>query len=302
MFMKKANGEKHIASTVVIAVLCVAVIAAVIAIAVLSANKREPDPITEQKTSTAIEESATENSSSPVIEITEIKEQKFRNEEALRIFIKNKDKWFDSQEDSMYGIFYGFIDFDEDGVPELVKSICDGSARFSYNYYYSVDIESETVNEIASDEEDDGFDWCNFEINNFRLLRNKSTDELVWFACDYVRDSYFSFGYFYGTLKYYNGSLHSDILFSESTLTSEAPDNDTGNDMVGYGYYPDGDFTEVGESEYNKLNKEFFDGYDDLNCTVVFISSRELSEADSEEFERLMTKSFRAFNYDGYSF
>ena len=70
--MNKSRGEKHIASTVIIAVLCLAVIASIIAIAVFSANKRGADPLTESGTSMTTEKSISESQKTTVKKQTSV--------------------------------------------------------------------------------------------------------------------------------------------------------------------------------------------------------------------------------------
>ena len=222
-------------------------------------------------------------------------------EEAVEIYLNNKNVWMaDLDYSPMNGYGYTFLDLDMDGILELVVTICDGSGRYSYNSYYTINKAEKTVVPIQYANSDEaygeGFDYV-YNNNYPKLLKNKEDNTFIYFGYDYIRSSSSEYENLYGSLIASNGELFYKNLFY--TYHCDANWLDNTEDIDEFGYYENDTCVFLDETEYNKKVDEFYSKYDDLDLKWKFIEGSEFGNASSDQQRKLLTEAYNAFSYNG---
>lgn len=261
--------------------------------AACSAEKPVTTPEETEASSVQTTEAAANETTQAAAEVTtEETSSSLSAEEAVEIFLANKDTWEFEEMAEYEGFYYYFLDLDLDGVCELVTSNYAGSGCYSYNKYYKIDTETKTVKELVSDEEDMG--GYDFESKDeLKLLKSKKDGSINYYCMDYMRE-----GHAYNCTTYYTIRLDGEKITGTEVSAVEHEESmidQTSTDT--FYFYKDGKKTEVSVDEEIALREEFFDGYENLNLKHVELNAQEFKAADAEEQKQLILYGYNGFYY-----
>lgn len=222
------------------------------------------------------------------------------SDRVIDIYVKNKDIWLPSNaEEAMNGCYYGFADLDNDGVLELITNFNDGSGKYSTNCYYKVDLDNNSVEEIetVTSEKENGFDWNN--SNEFKLLRDKKTNETVYFCYNYDRVTYGDYYETNGILKCIDNSIETKDICSVHITENGAATNNTNNAIIEHYFYSEND-NPIEKAIYNSCFDLFFENYIDLNVKLSFYDAKEIGNKDNSQLKSQLLLAYNEFDFDGF--
>lgn len=220
-------------------------------------------------------------------------------EDIINVFMDNKYEWMLDDEYGGYhdgqSWYYGFIDIDFDGIPELVSGGVDGSGRYTSFAFYKINSDFDGIEKIEhSGEEYEELDIVS-SAESLELYRVNSSGEMMFWSLDYESAGAFGNYTSYGTFECNGNRITEEYYFFEANEYYEGETFSTYSIKKN-----DGMIYEVSEDEYNDAMDDFFAERTDLNLTVDYVSDAEFKElSKSEQKERLQT-SLESFGYDGY--
>ncbi len=225
-------------------------------------------------------------------------------EQAVDIYMSDIDVWMKNSDYSpMYGYNYFFLDLNFDGVLELIVNSTDGTARQSYNRYFTINTETNKVEELSaiieadqdSSEEFGGNDYV--YCGEIKLLANKTTGEMLYYCTDYTHVCVGHEAYSYGLVNMSENTVFTRVRFAEDFCEAGVYDNKQAVEK--YSYCKDYKFIYVSKSEYDKMVKKFFDEHADLNLTWDYISGSDFDKESKSNQKMLLLKAYTAFSYKG---
>lgn len=220
------------------------------------------------------------------------------HESAVDIYMANKNVWMENPEYMpMQGYGYCLLDLDFDGVLELINSTNDGSGRYSYNKFYSINLDKLTVEEFQpqAERQEGGIDYY-YLAHQSKLLKNKSTGNLFYLFEDYLRVSTEEGVESYAEVYMKDNILYENFLFSEYWHPDY--DNNTSNEIREYNFKD----SDVSKSEYEQKTGAFYAENTDLNLVWECISGSEFDKGADSTQKQLLLDAYRSFSYDGFSF
>ncbi len=223
-------------------------------------------------------------------------------ESAVKIYMMNEAVWkYDADYPPMQGYGYCLLDLDFDGILELIVSINDGSGRYSYNSYYKINPNTQTVEEFESLEKDEeGIDYYYLGDKETKLLKNTASGQLFYYCNDYLNEMVSA----YATTSYKvymdSGKVKTDAVCGEYHCGAGAQGNT--DEINVYYNYQDGDYAEISGAEFEKKKTEFFKDNTDVNLSWGNISGDEFNNLPSDQKEKRLLEEYRKFSYDGFSF
>ena len=226
-------------------------------------------------------------------------------EKIVDMYMDNKAVWeytpLAEGSDEWHG--YLFLDFDFDGVLELVVTSTAGSGIYSSNKFYKLDTESKTVSEISFPDKDEENQWDFTGVDYPKLYRNNETDRLKYVVYDYTRAGGFAFGIRIGELfQNSDGQLQEKGLWG---FTYTSPDSEfytEGQDEYSYQVFNEqGVPSEVDSDTYTKAveDYELYNTPLELTFKVVENSteSSTFDELPASAQADLLLDSYNAFSY-----
>ena len=212
-------------------------------------------------------------------------------------FVENREMWLKETVEG-YGTQYGFFDFDNDGVLELVLSTYTGTGHVNFNSYYKFDSTNGKIIKLTNSVIPDGtgssynigFDYSLGTDKNpdsqehpvcFYALRNKQTGDILYFATDLIYGGRDGYTEEYGTILFNNDTIESKYLFGKYyTYQSER--------WTDSWYYDDnGERVGISETEYNARYNNFLNQYEKLNMTSLMSEEISTDMTDAELKETL---------------
>lgn len=218
-------------------------------------------------------------------------------EEIVDIYMNNYDLWkYESDFPGGY-CSYGFLDLDFDGALELVCSDIKGTALFCTNYFYKVNLDTETVEKITADLGEQS-DYSILNENFTKLYRRNSDDTCFYYCIDSLRLNAGNHSSTMGEVAYVNGNIEREAKFYEGLESSYVD----GSSRDLFGYFESGEAKETTKEEYDKLISEYEKANTDLNLSFETILGVEFNEMNTEEQRSELLKMYNAFSYSGFSF
>ena len=260
----------------------------------------ESTPSTEVTSSTTPKtESSSKNQTSSKAKTDNNQKKILSPKSAVDIYMKHKNIWMENSEyEPMNGYGYCLLDLDFDGVLELISSRNEGSARFTYNKFYKINIQKQTVEEFKPKSEekyDDDVDYYAMSHTS-KLLKNKSTGVKFYLFQNYTRVSSEEGSITYSKSYFKNGKLCEDYLFSEYWHPDYA--NNTSEEIWEYSF----NGKDVSKKEYNKKTKAFYKENPDQKLVWECIAGSEFDKADTITQQKMLLNAYRKFSYNGFSF
>ena len=217
-------------------------------------------------------------------------------EEAVEIYMENKDVWFWSGEYApMYGVTYLFVDFDGDGILEMIVNKCDGTVRISSNSFYAIDTAAGKVIELDSKS---SMDFMAKPV----MLRDINNNGIAYYCQDYMGGA--------SSQEYI--MEYALLLKSGSGITEQSAPYSfyhCGQGMIGNAeeineYTLGGPDSEekTDEAGFEKAKETFLSDYVDLHATVPSFMDAELEKKSAAEQRQILLDAYRSFSYDGFSF
>ncbi len=245
---------------------------------------------------------ADENSSSAASENTPTDStqtiESLTAEEAANIYLSESDAWmYNGESQPLNGHGYCLIDLDFDGVLELITSVCDGSGRYSYNTFYTINLQTRRVTEIPQESVEiggAGVDYY-YMAGDSKLFKNKSDASLNYLFADYVH-----VGANEGILSYEKvyikeGKVFEEPFFSEYWYPNQDPS------LPPLKEYTVENKTAT-EDEYTKASESFYNEHEDMGLVWKYVLGSDFSIATDSEKKQLLLDAYRAFSYNGFSF
>lgn len=226
-------------------------------------------------------------------------------ENIVEMYMDNKAVWEYTPlaEGSTEWHGYLFLDFDFDGILELVVTSMAGTGDYSSNKFYRLDTESKTVSEIPFPDKNEGNQW-DFRGKDYpQLYRNNETNELKYVVYDYIRSGYFAFGIRVGELLYTpETGLQEKNLWGFSYTSPDSEFYEEGQDEYIYNIYDsEGLVSEVDSDTYTKTVGDYelyntpleltFQVVENVNEGSTFDELPDSAQAD------LLLNSYNAFSY-----
>jgi len=199
-------------------------------------------------------------------------------QKAVEIYFENKSVWMYDELFPMTEFAYYFIDFDLDGVYELVKSDCSGSGSYSSNTYFRINIENQTVEEIPLAE---GKIYSQADYINFGAtpLRNRADGSFFYLLCDFGAAGFSTTRTTYYKAYLKDGEIHEDSLFEESTTDESIKEYTFGGESFS-------------ESEYKERVDSFYEEHEELSVPTGKIKARVFNERSEDEQRQLLIEAY----------
>lgn len=216
---------------------------------------------------------------------------------AVEIYLAQKDLWMERPEyEPMIGYGYCLLDFDFDGVLELVNSVTDGSARFTTNKFYRINQETLQVEEFSLPrvDEEGGVDYY-YMAQDAKLYKNNSDGSMFYLWSSYIRISVDE-----GAVTKTETRMESGRVV-EKAISTEYWYPDYDNNMAEIREYTFKN-KEVSKAEFEKAFDDYYKQNKDLNLTFGYIEGASFDKGTASEQKRLLTEAYEKFSYDGFSF
>lgn len=230
-------------------------------------------------------------------------DDKFSPENIVQIYMDNIDVWKHTSDTPVwYG--YLFLDFNGDGVLELVKTTITGYEQKSNNTFYRVDTDTNTVAEIPFPDKTEDDQW-DFNGNDYPdLYKNNATGEFRLMTSDYSRSDDMSNTTVIGELYMdENGNLQTRKMWSVDVVFENG---DYSNATVSYNVFDEeGNKASASEEEYLGT----LDKYEKENTNMLMEFKTVIGQGDgttyNEDFASLDTdfqynlllESYKAYKY-----
>ncbi len=180
---------------------------------------------------------------------------------------------------------YTFLDFDGDGVPELV------ACKKDKNHYFKADVRANQVLYLETDAESEYVpNWASTE-NHVRLLKNLETQNNVYFVCDEKNGNNIAYTNYFVFVGYEDGKFSLNPIFKIIHGRDE-DGNDVATDhfiFQEWGFEPFD--KEYYEETLSKLDRDFTD----LNLKYAIFSSKDFDPENLTELTDTIQKSYEAF-------
>ena len=250
-------------------------------------------PTSDSKTTTAASDNTTESSASA--------DKPDAAEEAIRIYMDNMDIWQAETDDtSWYG--YLFLDLDFDGTLELIASTNTGTGFFSYNKYYKLDTESETVSEISFPSINEEMQCDYTGIDYPQLYKDNATGKLKYMMYDNTRNGAMHHTTTISELWYENNIINTKNLWTYDYLM----DYDHQEGVETFTIYGDDNTTQtVDKDSYYNVLAQYENNNTHQELTFLTVSGTGNEENDYDSFAdldydaqyELLLESYKAFSY-----
>ncbi len=220
-------------------------------------------------------------------------------EEAVQIYLDNKDIWETKTDDTTwYG--YMFFDLNFDGTLELVAATNAGTGFYSDNKYYALDEETKTVKELTFPDKDEENQW-DFTGGDYpKVYRNNETNQLKYMVYDHVRAGAGAYGMCIGEL-YLDEDMNviSRNLWSFDYIADPEQEGEAQN--IFRVYDANGQSEKVEEEAYNNTLSTYESSNTLLEMTYEIVeqvnTEYTYSELTAEEKYDLFLSSYKAFSY-----
>lgn len=230
---------------------------------------------------------------------------KLTAENIVEMYMDNKAVWeykpLAEGSDEWHG--YLFLDFDFDGILELVVTSMAGSGSASSNKFYKLDTENKTVSEIPFPDKDEKNQW-DFSGEDYpKLYRNNETNELKYVVYDYSRAGGFAFGIRVGELLYpAETGLQEKNLWGFSYTSPDSEFYEEGQEEYIYNIYDsEGVSSEVDNDTYTKTVGDYELYNTPLELTFKLVENvtegSTFDELPSSAQADLLLNSYNAFSY-----
>lgn len=220
--------------------------------------------------------------------------------EAVDIFMKNKDMWFIDKDSVFVASYcYGFLDFDFDGVCELVTSVCEGSGKFSRNHYYRIDPENLTVYELAITSPEKSYqtgdvahDYC---FNDLVLYKDIYNGQHKYYGTDLCLNGISERSTSLMDMYIKGGKLLVEPTYVYYYYDARAYGGDVRED---YSVFLNNQWRTTTEEKYNKIRSMYADA--SVNVRYEFVNGEDMEGVTYTTQKSLMESSYSAFTFDGY--
>ncbi|MBE6737373.1 MAG: hypothetical protein E7566_01785 [Ruminococcaceae bacterium] len=232
-----------------------------------------------------------------------IPEGELTAENVVKIYMDNIDTWkHSSEQPQWYG--YLFLDFNSDGVLELVKTTISGYKQISHNNFYRIDKDTNTVVEIPFPDKDEE-NQCDFNGMDYPdLYKNNATGEFRFMTSDYSRSDSLNTSTVIGEMYMdENGNLHARNLWS---LDIQFDGEDYANAAITYNIFDEeGNKSSVSEETYLQT----LENYEKENTNMLLefktvigqgdgaIDSKAFAELDADSQYKLLLESYNTYKY-----
>ena len=201
--------------------------------------------------------------------------------DAVEIYLENRKVWMKTKGlSSLTSNFYGLLDFEGDGIPELFLSEFGGTGFFSSNHYYKIDVDTRSVYEMQ-----DLPDRLNsIDITyGLKMYSDNQTGQLLYYYKDFIRNGYQYSGTNYGIFYEKNNTVVSRSLWAEER---EVVNN---SEQYTYSYYSSGDeWVEVSKEEWDRYQENYFNQYTLIAEDVPTYGAEELNRANDAELRKIL--------------
>ena len=247
-------------------------------------------------------------------------------EEAVDIYMANKDMWMISEDNFIYddpvpySAGYVLIDLDFDGVLELLTNECVGRVASSENHYYRIDLSSRNVVEIPEDDSEVNGLYGDFDImskTSWSLdstgndtdtkairLRKDPEGKLFYMSCECGWYAFGNDGMNVGKLLYSSGMIESESVYSKWYYGEGNMPVDGVEIMPGDHYYweENGEIVEIGKDEYDARVAQFYADNPSMGLNYSDVKGETFALVSPAEQRDLLLDAYLSFSYDGFSF
>ena len=190
--------------------------------------------------------------------------------------------------------YYVFLDLDFDGIPELLTTGIAGSGIYSSNKFYKLNSSKDGVVEITYGADSEEMYDFNSSSEFPKLLKNRQNGNYIYWCSDAVGAGAYGHGATYGKLEYTGTEVKQTYMFSTGII------REGGVESNYYNIINSGNYTDVGETEYNKQYESFMLDYEDVNLKTKFVNASDFANASETQQRELFKTSIKGFNYNGY--
>lgn len=217
-------------------------------------------------------------------------------EEAARIYMKDADLWKYAEEGMpMAGYYYGIIDLDFDGIPELFTNEVDGTGRYSNVRFFGINTAAKHAEEIKTD--DMTFD-IGFLTGYPVLMKAKSDGSLHYYCCDLEYHVFGKvFGEDYGFINYDGSTVSAERIFGVVKEYDSVTDE---SKITECGTFTDNVYSKSSLTEYNAAKEKFESDYETVELTMESTSGRNFDFMTDDAQTEEMIRMCEAFTFDGY--
>ena len=230
-----------------------------------------------------------------VIRNREIRRTRLTPQEAVEIYAKSFDKWYLSEPFADRGTRFSFVDFDDDGILEMIREDCSGTGHYTSSEIYRIMSNNLVRSFIIKRERDFS---CFFNWGTARLLRRKG-GELLWLLEGFVTSN----------------AVGSQCVYTTG-IVRRMGDGFYGNEFAvrseDYEQNPEGvfsylirgedakDWEEVDDQTYRKFLDDFLSQYEIVNVNVSEIEIAEGEKLAGKRVKDALLKAYCGFGYKGY--
>lgn len=231
-----------------------------------------------------------------VIRTREINRPRLTPHEAVEIYAKAFDKWYLSMPFADRGTQFFFVDFDDDGILEMIRQDCGGTGHYTSSEIYRIMPDNLVRNFIIERERDFS---CFFDWGTAKLLRRKD-GELLWLLKSLITSNAAGAQCFYttGVVRRIGDGFYGDEFAARIEDYGQNPEGDfsyliRGNNTKDWG--------EVDEQTYRKFLDDFLSRYEIVDVKVSEIEIAEGEKRAGEMVRNALLKAYCGFGYKGYS-
>lgn len=212
-------------------------------------------------------------------------------EDAVEIYLQNRDVWMLTEElNYMFAsCSYAFLDFDGDGILELMTNVTAGTMRSSSNKYYKIDVQKRTVYEIEQDSsmyDDEGSG--SIDGGEPCLYRDKKSGKLYYLMGEFMNGGNGNYGGYDSFVSMEDGKLIAERLWGA----------DTQQENVTYYYFSNGTSkVTVDQKTLDKYQAEFLSQYEKLNVTIKEGDAGEINVAQGNDLRTMLLELYQSFHY-----
>lgn len=216
-------------------------------------------------------------------------------EEAVDIYAGNFDKWYLNEPLADRGTSFHFVDFDEDGVLELVREDCEGTGHYTSSTIYRIMPDNSVRSFIITRERDFS---CFFSWYGADVLRRED-GELLWLLESLITSNAV------GSQCYYTTGvvrrLGCGFFGDEFAVREESyQENEEGEFTYRIRNEISREWEETDAETYQKKIDDFCSHFETAKAVIPKIElDDDLREADSGAKKALL-KAYCGFGYKGY--
>lgn len=221
-------------------------------------------------------------------------------EEAVEIYARDKDVWMCKflASGPFYHNGYTFLDFDGDGVLELMSEHCSGSSRYSDNQYFKIDLERKTVVEMQKDKSMSEHGEVDGVYSDFGLYRNRKSGKFFYMMADVFHGDWLHLYSDECFMTLENGALKLQRLWGY--LREDISGGRGEYKFTWYVYDSDKKIT-VSEKEYEACKAEFLKDYDDLHAITTEKDCETINALTGNDLKEALLELYLGFSYDWFN-